>query len=214
MSKIESQSMQTIKRMCEEHHLNILATVGLMILVFVLQMCRYKLLGDDLDAIRYAWYFYYVPVMIVPCILYQIALCVGMNSDEYPKSRWNIFVCAGAVILLALVLSNDIHQFVFRFPEGINKGYYVYSYGIGIYLIYVWITVIYIASLVIILKKCKVMAAKRLAWIPISLAIIGGIGEILVVAGLLKYDGIKICKPENSFSSGWPDLKKHVSLSD
>lgn len=170
----------------------LLATVGLMILVFVLQMCRYKLLGDDLDAIRYAWYLYYVPVMIVPCILYQIALCVGMNSDEYPKSRWNIFVCAGAVILLALVLSNDIHQFVFRFPEGINQGYYVYSYGIGIYLIYVWIMVIYIASLVIILKKCKVMAAKRLAWIPLSLAIIGGIGEILVVAGLLKYDGIKI----------------------
>ena len=42
-----------------------MVTVGLMLLMFMLQICSYKLLGEDLDPLRYSWYGYYIPVMDV-----------------------------------------------------------------------------------------------------------------------------------------------------
>lgn len=165
----------------------LLITVGLMILMFMLQLCKYKLLGDDLNSLRYAWYGYYIPIVLSPFLMYQIAVLVGTNEDSRPK--YNIFITCLAVILPLVVMTNDLHQFVFDFPEGLEQGYCVYNHGIGFYLIYVWVVLLFIWSLVIIVKKCRVMAAQKQAWLPVTFALLGGVAEILLLLGLLNFDG-------------------------
>lgn len=45
----------------------LLVTVSLMLLMFMLQICSYKLLGEELNPRRYSWYGYYIPVILAPC---------------------------------------------------------------------------------------------------------------------------------------------------
>ena len=169
-----------------------LGTIGMILLVFTLQLCRYKLLGDDINAIRHAWYAHYISILFIPCFLHQMALRIGIGNEEIPRKSQGILLFIISSFLAITVLTNDFHQTVFKFPEGIEKGYDVYNYGIGFYLIYVWVVFIYILSLMIILKKCRVMAVKKLVWIPMSVALVGGLGEFLIIAGALKYQGINI----------------------
>lgn len=184
----------TIKKRVTEKRIRkmLMITVGMMLLIFTLQMCRYKLLGDEMNAIRYAWYAYFIPVCFVPSLLFRIALYIGTIENEYPKKIQSICANIVAVLLSVMVMTNDIHQFVFKFSSGIREGYWDYTHGIGFYLIYVWVVFLYVVSLVIIIKKCKVMAIKKMVWIPLVSAIVGGIGEVLIIAGVLKFDGINI----------------------
>lgn len=55
--------------------------MGLMILMFMLQLCKYKLLGDDLNSLRYAWYGYHISIILSPFLMYQIAVLVGTNEE-------------------------------------------------------------------------------------------------------------------------------------
>ena len=171
----------------EQIRIRLLITVGLMLLMFMLQICSYKLLGEELNPLRYAWYGYYITVILIPFFMYQIAALVGTDNDTRP--RFNIVIGTLAVILTLMVLTNDLHSFVFVFPEGKEQGYYVHEFGIVFYLIYAWVAVMFILSLVIIVRKCRVMASQKLAWIPFILALLGGIGEILHMFGRLKING-------------------------
>lgn len=180
----------------------LVATVGLMIFVFMLQMCRYKLLGDDLNSIRYAWYGYYVLILGMICLLFQTAVCAGTRKLDDIKNKWNILVCGVTGLIAMLVMTNDIHQIVFGFPDGVKNGYHTYNYGVGFYLIYVWIFMLYIASLVVIIKKCRVFAVRKLAWLPIVFPIIGCVCEILIMFGIIKFNGINIWQTGEAFLFG------------
>ena len=168
----------------------LLVTVSLMLLMFMLQICSYKLLGEELNPLRYSWYGYYIPVILAPFFMYRIAILVGTGEDTHPKV--NPVITVFSVILPLMVMTNDIHQFVFKFPGGTKQGYYANSHGIGFYLIYVWVTVLFIWSLAIIVGKCRVMAAQKQAWLPVALALIGGIAEIIHMLGILKISGKSI----------------------
>lgn len=180
-----------IKRVSERRIRNrLLATTGLMLMMFMFQISSYKLLGEDLNPLRYSWYGYYIPVILAPFFMYQIAILVGVSEDAHPK--FNHIISTIAVILTLAVMTNDIHRFVFDFPKGLEQGYYDHSYGIGFYLIYAWVAALFIWSLVIIVNKCRVMATQKLVWLPFTLALTGGIAEILHMFGILEINGKSI----------------------
>lgn len=180
-----------LKRVSDRRIRNrLLITIGLMLMMFMLQICSYKLLGEDLNPLRYSWYGYYIPVILAPFFMYQIAILVGVGEDAIPG--FNRIISGGAVVLPLLVMTNDIHRLVFDFPEGIEQGYYVHDFGIGFYLIYAWVAALFVWSLVIIVKKCRVMATQKLVWLPFSLALIGGIAEILHMFGIVEINGKSI----------------------
>ena len=180
-----------LKRVSDRRIRNrLLITTGLMLMMFMLQICSYKLLGEDLNPLRYSWYGYYIPVILAPFFMYQIAILVGVGEDVTPG--FNHIICCSAVILPLIVMTNDLHRLVFVFPEGIEQGYYVHDFGIFFYLIYAWVAVLFIWSLVIIVKKCRVMATQKLVWLPFALALLGGIAEILHMIGLLEISGKSI----------------------
>ena len=177
-----------LKRVSERRIRNcLLIIIGLMLMMFMLQICTYKLFGEELNLLRYSWYGYYIPVILASFFMYRIANLVGVS--EVSNNVGNRIINAIAVVLSLMVMTNDIHKLVFSFPEGIEQGYYVHKVGIVFYLIYVWVAVLIIWSLVTVVNKCRVMATQKQVWFPFVLALIGAIAEILHMFGIPEIDG-------------------------
>ena len=109
----------------------------LLIIWMVVRSAKYFIFWQP-DAVRYLWYLFYLPMLFVPMLALLIAMSLG-KPDEYkfPKGMSVLWIISG--VLLLLVLTNDLHQFVFTFPKDAavwtdkNNGY-----SIGYFMIAGW----------------------------------------------------------------------------
>ena len=163
------------KRILHSQVRKTLVTVAV-IMIFWLTVREFKWrLVIDLTALRYLWYTYYIPIMLIPLIALFISMYLG-KTEDYRLPRWTAFLSLFTCILIALVLTNDIHQLVFIFP----KNSFVWTeyecrYGIGFYIIFTWASVCGILSFIIMLTKCRIPQSKKilyLPFIPVSIAIL------------------------------------------
>ena len=68
-------------------------------------------------AIRYLWYGYYLPLILVP--LFGVFLVQYLGKKEFFELSWKTkLLYAPAFFLIGLVFTNDFHQLVFLFPFG------------------------------------------------------------------------------------------------
>lgn len=134
------------------------------------------------DAVRYLWYLFYLPMLFVPMLALLIAMSLG-KPDEYkfPKGMSVLWIISG--VLLLLVLTNDLHQFVFTFPKDAavwtdkNNGY-----SIGYFISVGWQVLCAFAALVIMFFKCRVQKG-RLHFLPIVPMLLAIVYSALYYAG-------------------------------
>ena len=138
------------------------AIAGLMVLWLALRTVKYSI--HNIDAERYLWYFYYLPMLLVPTFSIAAAMSLG-KPEDYRLPRWLGILCIPALVLLALVLTNDAHQLVFRFPEGLMSDW-EYSYGTGYYVVAGWEGICALLALGIILYKCRIPHTNVFLWLP------------------------------------------------
>lgn len=87
----------------------------LLILWFTFRCAKYFIFWQP-TAIRYLWYLYYLPMLFIPILALLVALSLGKPDDyRLPKAACALWIISGALLLL--VLTNDLHQLVFTFPE-------------------------------------------------------------------------------------------------
>ena len=147
------------------------AIAGLMVLWLTLRTVKYSI--HNIDAERYLWYCYYLPMLLIPTFSIAAAMSLG-KPEDYRLPRCLNLLYIPALMLLALVLTNDVHQLVFRFPEGLMSDR-EYSYGIGYYVVAGWEGICSILALGIILYKCRIPHTNIFLWlptIPFALAIV------------------------------------------
>lgn len=138
------------------------AIAGLMVLWLALRTVKYSI--HNMDAERYLWYFYYLPMLLIPTFSIAAAMSLG-KPEDYRLPRWLGILCISALVLLALVLTNDAHQLVFRFPEGLMSDW-EYSYGTGYYVVAGWEGICALLALGIILYKCRIPHTNVFLWLP------------------------------------------------
>lgn len=138
------------------------AIAGLMVLWLALRTVKYSI--HNIDAERYLWYFYYLPMLLIPTFSIAAAMSLG-KPEDYRLPRWLGILCIPALVLLALVLTNDAHQLVFRFPEGLMSDW-EYSYGTGYYVVAGWEGICALLALGIILYKCRIPHTNVFLWLP------------------------------------------------
>lgn len=100
--------------------------------LFIVRSLKYYFVTTPV-IVRYLWYFYYPALLMIPMLAALTAISIGKREeDPLPKSV--AFLYVPAVLLVLLVLTNDLHQLVFRFPTydtvWSDKDY---SYGYGYY---------------------------------------------------------------------------------
>ncbi len=123
--------------------------------------------------IRYLWYLFYLPMLFVPMLALLIAMSLG-KPDGYrlPKSTAALWLVSG--VLFLSVMTNDLHQFVFTFPE--NAAVWSdtdHGYGVFYFVVIGWQVLCAVAALVVMLFKCRLKNGKRrfLPVIPLAISL-------------------------------------------
>ena len=97
---------------------------------------------------RYCWYAYYIFLMGLPLMMLFLSSVIDMPENA-SLSKYTVYSCVSVyALLLIMVFTNDLHEFVFKFDSD-DK----YSYHIGYYLIFIFIAFCILLSTVILIKK-------------------------------------------------------------
>lgn len=134
------------------------------LLLILLRGVKYSAFSEVGVLARHTWYLYYVPMLLIPLLLFYISLLVSPGEKRRISGVWRAAL-ALTVVFIALVLTNDLHQLVFGFRPDYADWDSDYTHGWLFYAVTVWQYALYLAGIVILVLKCRVGSAKRLAWI-------------------------------------------------
>lgn len=160
--------------------------------LILLRGIKYSVFAEIAVFARHIWYLYYVPMLLIPLLLFYISLLVAPKDDfRIPKGwYWTLGV---TVIFIALVLTNDMHQLVFSFKPQFEGWDNDYTYGVLFYAATLWRYILYVAAIVMLVIKCRIVSARKNAWIiviPFALGI--ALNLLLVTGKILKANGANI----------------------
>lgn len=100
---------------------------------------------------RMLGYLYYAPMLGIPVLCVQLVLTVD-RSERYRLSAWARMLWLPSAVLLELVLTNDLHQQVFRLQQPWNEKY---QYGWLFGLVVGWIVICILLAFGIIAHKSR-----------------------------------------------------------
>lgn len=145
--------------------LHLLFISALMIYWQLARTMRYLFVIDCLDLLNFLWYTYYIPMILIPLSGLFVALYLG-KADEYRPSKWLSLLFLPAIFLIGLVLTNNLHHKVFIFAEGDTWDRLNYQYAIGYKIIFAWEFILAIATLIVLIVKCRAPRGKKILWLP------------------------------------------------
>ena len=135
------------------------------VLWLFLRAVKYRFFSDDAIT-RHLWYLYYVPQILAPLFSLFAALQLGRREGDALSRKWYLLFIPAA-LLIGGVLTNDLHQLVFRAVPGAATLEADYTHGWMYYLAMTWIVGLLLATGIIVYRKCRVSESRRYAWIPL-----------------------------------------------
>ena len=161
----------------------------LMILWLLFRTLKYNIESNP-NVVRYMWYLYYLPLLFIPVLAVFAALSLG-KPESYRLPKRTLLLLVPAVLLFAMVMTNDLHMHVFEFPA--NSTVWTddqYSYGFGYYIVFGYIVLNTLAAFAIMLAKCRLPRSKRYLWmpvIPMAIAIVYSALYAMQIPAVLYY---------------------------
>ena len=125
---------------------------------------------------RMSWYLYYIPLIFIPSIFYICSRSLLNKISEKEK----IIIYVISTVLLLMVLTNDFHEIVFMFNNGIED-YNNYKHNIGYYLISLWIFVSFGGGMITLAVDRLKIKKDIKAFLPIGILLLGVIYTVLYV---------------------------------
>lgn len=156
-----------------------LIAVGILLAFWlILRTCKWEFIAQNGTHLgRYLWYAYYIPMAFVPLLGVFIIDHIG-KAENYKTPRNMKYLYIPAVLLVLSVFTNDLHQLVFSFPNGIEYGESDYNYQALYYITMAWFILLGIYFVVMLIKKSRVPSSKSFQKLP---AVILGISIIFWV---------------------------------
>lgn len=173
--------------------LYLIAISALMVLWIILRTIRYSL-NDCIWLMRYLWYLYYLPMLLIPLLGVFVALSLG-KTENFRLPKWTALFYIPTVVLFLLVMTNDLHQHVFIFPADAIVWMNDYHYGIGYFLTIIWMILCTVTALVTMLIKCRIPHSRKvmiLPFIPAILAVIYCTLWVFRVLGIFEMEWLKV----------------------
>lgn len=164
---------------------------SLMIFWVVLKTLKYYIITDA-GINRYIWYMYYTPLLFIPLFALFIAFSVG-KPVGYQLPKWAYAFFIPTVLCFLLVMTNDLHQMIFRFPA--DSAVWTddrYEYGLFYWVMVCWEVFCALIMLVTLFIRCRIPEKTRFLvppLIPVGLMLIYvalyvlGIPALRVIAG-------------------------------
>ena len=134
------------------------------LLLILLRGIKYSALAEVGILARHTWYFYYVPMLLLPLLMFYISLLVSPKEKLKIRKGWFLPIIITVIFIIA-VLTNDLHQQVFRFQPNFSDWDNTYSHGWLFYAVTLWQYALYFAAVGILVFKCRISSSKKNAWI-------------------------------------------------
>ena len=167
---IMSWSLSIQRRVVHTHIRRLLLAASvLMVLLFFFRICRYSLFYDLPVLPEYAWYAYYTPLCLLPLTGFLSALRVSGDDPDGPLRPALPLWVTGASLSL-LFMTNNLHALAFRFADETHGSY---SYGPLYWVFILWALFLCLATLVILLRCCRIRASKNLWYVPAGIMAVG-----------------------------------------
>ncbi len=154
------------KRIVHEQIRRILMLIAsLMIFWVCARTLKYN--SDDYTIIRYSWYCYYIPQIFIPSLFFIVAYLLDKQERSFKTGHKVMFpVLFVSAVLVLMVLTNDLHQLVFRF-DGEPYTEKNYDHFPVFYIVWGWMVLLALYSIVSIVRKCRVHERKKFAILPL-----------------------------------------------
>ena len=166
------------------------AISALMVFWVAVRTIRYSL-DECAWLMRYLWYLYYLPMLFIPLLAVFVAVSLG-KPENFHLPKWTNLLYIPTALLLLPVLTNDLHQLVFVFPEDAIVWGNDYRYAFGFFLTSGWMILCAVTALVAMLIKCRVPHRRTvlmLPFVPAMVALIYGVLYIFRIPWLRSLAG-------------------------
>mgnify|MGYP000661244909 FL=1 len=121
------------------------------------------------------WYLYYIPLLMIPTFYYN---CSSYLINSKNKKR-RIIAIIISIILFLLVITNSLHNIVFKIKSNIND----YNHNIGYFIIVAWILCLIVVAIINLIKSSKNKGYKNIILISVTI-LIGIIYTILYIKNI------------------------------
>ena len=168
---------------------NLLLVVGALMLFWILsKTIKIEFFPNVTDvAIRYMWYGYYIPMILIPLIGIFITMYIG-KPYNYKKPSWTYLFYIPALILLVGIFTNDLHNWAFTFPNGIENFNDDYSYGVLFWITATWFSGLGILFVVLLIRKSKLPGSKKMQKVPLYIICVAIVFWILYATQVIEAD--------------------------
>lgn len=134
---------------------------------------------------RYIWYSYYIPMILIP--LFGIFIIDHIEKPEdYRIPRKMYYWYIPAVLILAGIFTNDLHQLAFSFPEGIEWFDSIYKYRVIYFVAMTWFVTCGLYFVVMLLKKSRVPGSKTMQKLPLFIMLGAALFWTLYCLGIFR----------------------------
>lgn len=151
----------------------IVASAILMLVFMAFRTFKYRAVVENAWVSRHADYFYWVPELLIPTLFLLTA--IRIRRGEHQGGPWReAYLLIPTVLLCIFALTNDFHKLVY-IPEipmselVMNAG--TYSYGIGFYLLLLWMCFTTLLGFVILLRVTRKRSIGVMIMVLIVLAV-------------------------------------------
>ena len=143
----------------------------LMVFWFAVRTMKYYFVIDP-AVTRYLWYLYYLPMLFIPLLAVYVSISLG-KPEGFRLPEWSLLFYIPTLLCLLLVLTNDLHQWVFTFPAGAVWSDKDYGYAAGYYIVFAWNVICALTAFVIMaVMSRKSTKEKYLPIISLSASIL------------------------------------------
>ncbi|MBO5908564.1 MAG: hypothetical protein J6Q67_02115, partial [Clostridia bacterium] len=151
---------------------NLTVATGIFMALWILsKTIKWEFFPTNEDtAVRYLWYFFYVPMILIPVFGLFIIMYID-KPDNYKPPKKAYLICIPAAILLLAVFTNDLHNLVFTFPNGIELFNSDYGYGILYWFCLGWFIVLGLIFVIMLIKKSRFPGSKSIKKLPLYIMI-------------------------------------------
>lgn len=121
---------------------------------------------------QWCWYAYYIGMILIPQVCLMAAKYISKPEDYRLPKKWYLLYIP-SVALIVGILTNDLHQWAFRFHLGYEIGWDIYQHGFLYYAAVVWIFGCIAMMIAEVVRHCRIPGTKKMLWLPVAMLGIG-----------------------------------------
>ena len=162
----------------------LIALVALMMFWMLMRTLRLTVFHRVFPVGQWCWYAYYISMILIPQLCLFAAKYIG-KPEEYRLSKKWYLMYIPSIVLIVGILTNDLHQWAFRFHRGYEIGWDDYQRAYLYYAAVIWIFSCIAFMIWEIVKRCRVPGTHKTIWLPIAML---GVGVAYTVLYTLDSD--------------------------